>query len=416
MDLIYDQERQSKRTPCLSLAKGPTRRPIIGVFVSVASTVPLICLFANLVLMIYGIALPISPVAVAAIFAVLLGGFRFFDCLVCRKFDSADAAILVFIILTGIIFLLNPGEPRSKIALFLMLPLLLWSARSVSYPAIYRTVALTGGALLSVFYLLVAHTTLATAFGVDIYLAENLTLGYRNPNETGMYLLVTIFLMLYGASVMRQKSEVCFILLALAASQMHLMYLTLSRTGFIITAACLAVFLITMVPPLRRILVSRTVCVLVLLVPIVFFVATYLDLFHIFNIQFMDEVVETGRNMLYRDAIASLSPLDLLLGDPTSYANVNLHNAYLSTLCAYGLPILVNLIVVLIFALRKARTARCSHAGSLAYGFILCIIVQNATESALLFSGGLFAVATSVPFVLAFSHCPSERSPSYEDS
>ncbi len=411
MYLIYDQGRRGDRLPHLPLPKKPPRCPAIGIFVSAVSTVPILCLFVNLVLMVYNVTLPISPVTVAAIVTVLLSVFRFFDCLVRTKFDRADIAMILFIIATIGVILRNPGGPHNKIALFLMLPILLWTARTMPYPEIYRAVAVTGGALLSVFYLLVAHTTLATAFGVKIYILEALTLGYRNPNETGMYLLLTIFLTLYGASIMRRRIQISFVLLALAASQMHLMYMTASRTGIVVAAACLAVFLLTIIPPLRYILVSRAVCILVLLVPIAFFVMSYFDLFRTFDIRFLNEIVETGRHELYREAIASLSPLDFLIGDTVTYANVNLHNAYLSTLCAYGALILVNLIVILIFTLRRARTARYSHAGSLAYGFALCIIIQSSTESALLFSGGLFATITSIPFVLAFSHCCSEEEP-----
>ncbi len=398
------------RIPRLPLPTAPLYSPLCQAAITALGVLPLFCFFLHVALLVYGVQLPISLVTLSAAAVYALCAIRFYECLA-RGFDRFDLSALAFMLLSVLVALRSASAASlEKLVLYLMLPALLWVMRSIPHPRVYRGVAVVLGVFLAGFYLLVAHTDVASASGVPVRNTDDvspvLTLGYPNPNETGIYLLLVLFLVLYGAFLTRRRPELSISLLLLSLSQMHLVILTDSRTCILSAVFLYVVFLASLIPSLSALITTRTLLLCALAVPLLFFLASYFDLFNTLNISILHQSAESGRHTIYKSVFDGLSPLDFLLGDHAAHAGINQHNAYLSILSAYGLPALAAFVLLLYLYIRRGSGVYRSQPGTLSYGFLLCLTVHNSSEAAIFTFGGIYAILVSIPFALLSTHLP----------
>ena len=225
-------------------------------------------------------------------------------------------------------------------------------------------------------------------------LGDNLTLGYTNPNETGMYLLITFFILLV-AFFDHKKWWQKGLYAAATAANMYFIMLTDSRACIILAWIALVVTVFNLDTYCGRI-IQR----IVLAVPAFFLVLSLIFPNFLARLTVMGEIADTGRSAMFSAVIGAMKPIHYLIGNFFHYPGSNLHNSYISLLAMFGLPVTVLYLRFMGLALSHYHTRITTKSTRIAFMCFLCVILHGVAEAAFLVSGVVYAGMSSLLFLL----------------
>lgn len=219
-----------------------------------------------------------------------------------------------------------------------------------------------------------------------------LTLGYNNPNQTAMYLIITLILLLCSLIYFRRKIIKLLILLDILY-MCWLLLETSSRTCICIGILILAAFILK-----KKLNTSVIIVIGVLLLPMLFMIF-YPSMYengwiHLF--EFRGKADYSARSYIFQSILTSVQK-QFVFGNFSTYQLQNLHNGILSVYASFGI---VGSVLFYIYYLRayihilthgiKSRIAYISFLG------LLAIFIHACAESAFIVGGSMFAGSLSI--------------------
>lgn len=288
--------------------------------------------------------------------------------------QTAAVPYLCFVMLPGYIVLYRRANNISRLKATVYVA-------NVFYTVVYIYLRLTGKAF--IYYGPYGSVTIS-----------ELTLGYGNPNETAMYLMLSFFIMLSAvfAAKKRWQRRGSFLLSGVLC---YLLWETECRTCIVLAAVVLILTVFKFLPRLKE--GARLVAFLIPLVSLIL-VRVIPDI--LTELTFMGDVVDTGRYQVFDQLFSNLTAYSFLFGDVVGYAGTNMHNSYLSLLAMFGILTTI-MYVMFLSASLKAYCQKLSDSPSyVAYAGVLAVIVHGAAEAALIISGTVYAGMAGLLFLL----------------
>lgn len=275
---------------------------------------------------------------------------------------------------------------KSMVALMsvLEIPLFIASIRQISSKrlamVIYKCFIFA-----SLFFIVISFTSIANRYTNEYgtFQADFLTLGYRNPNQTGMLLFACAAVLLsyfYRVDSIRKK-----ILIALdIAYMLYLIYRTGSRASIIVATLLL---LFSFVKKRKIIECFSWACYIV---PMCFSLLLGLFYQEIGQMYFLGDVFDTGRLLIYSDVLRHMDLKSFFLGQ-YSYQFSNLHNLYVSLFATVGLLGTVVLAGLYLSINKKLNMAYETDSARIAYVAICLYMLHASVESAMFLFGSVYA-------------------------
>ena len=216
-------------------------------------------------------------------------------------------------------------------------------------------------------------------------IVQELTLGYTNPNETAIYLMLPFFLMLSAVFSVKANWKK-FALAALAAQLLYMVWATKSRTCIIL---CMAALILIFAQRIFRI--GRLGTIVATFLPLIAFLVVMLFPEWVTTQSVMGEVADTGRYRLFDSFFNKLNLESVLIGDYLTYGGSNMHNSFLSIMAMFGLPVAILYIFFLHRALQNYRNYENTLGKYAAFIGLLMVIAHGASEGTLLTAGTVYA-------------------------
>ena len=314
--------------------------------------------------------------------------------------DAADLYFLAVIGISAISMVLGGVSGMLKAAIaylcFLMLPGYIVLYRRADNISRLKTAVYIANVFYTGVYLYLRFTDKAFVYygeyGEEII--ESLTLGYGNPNETAIYLMLSFFIMLSASFAVKKRWQRCGAFL-LCGALFFLMWETECRTCIILAAIVLILTVFKYLPRLKG-----GVSLIVFLIPLIALVLVRAMPDTLKAMKFMGDVVDTGRYSVFDRFFAGVTISSFLFGDVARYPGSNMHNSYLSLLAMFGLLTTIMYVLFLRTSL-KAYYAKLSNTQSyVAYAGVLAVIAHGAAEGTLVMSGTVYAGMTGLLFLL----------------
>ncbi len=206
-----------------------------------------------------------------------------------------------------------------------------------------------------------------------------LTLGYNNPNFTGIVLFIQLGVFLSAAKENGNK----FFNLLLMIITAYLLYMTRSRTAFIASCGIIIYSFFN-----ANIKLPKFVVAFCCLLPIVF-VRLYLWLYNLGleNFEVFGKSFFSGRQDTYQEYLAPLdTPFKMLFGNMGAYIFTNAHNAPLAFVVSTGIVGMVCAYYMYIRPLFETRQ-RNSVSSNFAVIVILACFIHSCAEAGLFLAG-----------------------------
>ena len=341
-----------------------------------------------------------------------LFGFAFFQLIIVIKGQNAKNAysFLALIIAAGISALFSgPTAILSHLIpliCFFMLPVSLLLYKNVYNVSFIKKAIYRFNWIYTILWTLLSFSSLSHIFYGEYgkETIEALTLGYSNPNQTGIFLMIS-FIIAFSAYQRDIKKEYKAIYLIQSVWTFILVCQTQSRTCIIISIAIVLLWLFKKIDK-----VGKKFTVFCFLLPLLL---AFLLLFggeEIQDILIFGEEFDTGRVNLFNSIVVRLTPSTFLFGNFVGWIGGNLHNSYFTIFAIFGL---VGLVVYIIFLWKIVKDYftqidKKSPSAMLAYVGILAVIVHGSTESTLLTAGMVYGSLVSLIFVLTLNEDKKE--------
>lgn len=281
---------------------------------------------------------------------------------------------------------------------FLEIPLFMVAYPSVNNENIRKTIYRCF-VILSVYYILVGFTSLANVYYTKYgeRQMEFLTLGYNNPNETAMYLFACLIVLVAMWVEIKSIAAKIFVVVDIALVG-RLLWLTLSRTGALMSA----LFLVLVIC-LWKVRIPKIIRIVSILIPLIFLLVTFIFDELLLYWSVMGETLETGRADIYVKVLDKLNVIRFLVGG-YEFNFKNLHNALWTVFATVGI---LGAGTYFWFINAKIRDVHQSikdkGVGKVALIGLLCIFIYTSTEAAFLTSGGTFAAIVISIYLLSVS-------------
>ena len=233
---------------------------------------------------------------------------------------------------------------------------------------------------------------------------DALTLGYSNPNQTGIYLMIS-FIIALSAFQRNIKKEYKAAYLIQALWAFILVCQTQSRTCIIISIAVLLIWLFKGV-----LKIGNKVTIICFCLPLLMAFLLLLGGEKIQDVLIFNEEFDTGRINLFSSVVARLTPSTFLVGNFGSWIGGNLHNSYFTIFAIFGVLGLVVYGVFLWEIVKDYYTQinKKSPSAMVAYIGVLAVIVHGSTESTLLTAGMVYGSLVSLIFILTLNEDKKE--------
>lgn len=295
---------------------------------------------------------------------------------------KAAVAYLCFLMLPGYIVLYRQADniSRLKAAVYIA---------NVFYTGVYIGLRFTDRAF--VYY---------GAYGKEII--EDLTLGYGNPNETGIYLMLSFFIMLSAFFAVKKWWQKLGTFL-LSGVLFYLLWETDCRTCVILAAIVPVLAVFKCLPRLKS--GSRLIA---FLIPLISLILVRVMPDTLMELSFMGEVADTGRYFVFDRFFDRLTVGSFLFGDVARYPGSNMHNSYLSLMAMFGLLTTIVYVLFLSTSLKAYYNKLSNTQSYVAYAGVLAVIIHGAAEGTLIMSGTVYAGLAGLLFLLML---PEETEP-----
>ena len=228
---------------------------------------------------------------------------------------------------------------------------------------------------------------------------DALTLGYANPNQTGIYLMISFIIAFSGFQRdMKKGRKIAYIIQSLWT--FILVCQTLSRTCIILS---IAIFLMWIFKRVSK--VGNKFTIVCFALPLVMACLLIFGGDKVQDILIFNEEFDTGRIDLFKSVLMKLTPTTILFGNFSKWIGGNLHNSYFTVFAIFGL---VGIVLYLVFLWKIVKDYftqidKKSPAAMLAYLGILAAIVHGSTESTLLTAGMIYGSLFSLLFILTLN-------------
>lgn len=248
--------------------------------------------------------------------------------------------------------------------------------------------------LISIVYILLSLSKYSY-MGYEKFIGTNnawLTLGYDNPNQTAMYLVINLIVLLCSFHYVKKRSIQLVIVLFILYIGV-LLIKTSSRTCILIGAI---IFFIDLIK--RNFKISKVIVIGMLFLPFVFMLIYPFLYKHnlLYFFSFGGKTDYESRSQIFQSVLNQVGS-NFLFGKFGKYQLQNLHNGTLSVYASIGL---VGLVLFYIFYIRaylkiisngiKSKVAFISLLG------LLSVFLHACTEGAFLVGGSVFAGSLSV--------------------
>ena len=250
-----------------------------------------------------------------------------------------------------------------------------------------------GIALISAFVFIGFSFIPSIAYSDD--LLDSLELGFNNPNETAVYLMSTICLLVLFFDTMKRwlfKVPVVLIIGYLA----YLLYLTESRTALVATALVILYQLFA-----RRFVVPRWVIPVAVLLPVVFLVL-YTQLWQrgLFrDLEILGKPFYSGREGAFLSLLEELGG-NWAFCDVGKYHFTNVHNGPLSIMISMGIFGFVAYFAYMVYTLYQYHACIASKHQTIALIVILAIFVHSSAEATFIVGGAHYSIIVATFFLL----------------
>lgn len=228
---------------------------------------------------------------------------------------------------------------------------------------------------------------------------DALTLGYANPNQTGIYLMIS-FIIAICAFQRDIKKEYKVAYFVQGIWMFVLVCQTQSRTCIIISVVILLLWLFKKIDKIGHRFTVFCFVLPLLMALLLLFGGDKIQDFLIFN-----EELDTGRANLFNSVASRLTFSTVIFGNFAGWIGGNLHNSYFTIFAVFGM---VGFIVYIAFLWKVVKDYytqidRKSPSAMLAYLGVLAVIVHGSTESTLLTAGMVYGSLASLIFILTLN-------------
>ncbi len=284
---------------------------------------------------------------------------------------------------------------------FFMLPTFLLLYRSTHRIKFVKNAIYIANLIYTVLWIVLSFTSLSHVFHGEYgdEIIEDLTLGYANPNQAGMFLMVS-FIIAFSAFQKKWKLGYKAIFLIQSIWLFVLTCQSRSRTCIIILIVLLVLWATKL---FHRIGTKFTA--LIFLLPAIMALILLIGGDIVRDLMVMDEQFDTGRIYVIKNFFAGLSPLTFLFGNFARWIGNNMHNSYLTVFAISGLFGAIAYIALLwkIVSDYSKTINRKSNADMVAFLGVLAVIAHGVTEAAFITAGMIYASLASLLFVLTLN-------------
>lgn len=230
---------------------------------------------------------------------------------------------------------------------------------------------------------------------------ENLTLGYSNPNETAVYLMLCFFVLLSALFYYKGKKRklLCIAELIMTGT---LIVRTGSRAVILVSVGVVVFSLLFKKAHMRAALLR-----IVVLVP-VFYAALLLRFPQLADLELLGESADNGRRLLYAAVMDELDAGSIAFGNFAKYSFGNTHNACVSVFATLGVGAVILFVWLLYRCIKNLCFKTVVHREGVVMVFALpALVFHSAVESAVLISGSSYAASV---FLLAYLLVAEQKS------
>lgn len=374
----------------------------IDFYVEIGVYIVLVCNFFILLGNSQGITFFVSwPTRIMVSYIFLLAIYLFYDRARNNRVDRLDALYVALVITTLVCYLFTcRGSFLTKAVQYMCF--LMFSGCFVLYRRIKNVKQIKHAvyianiiyALLLIFLSFMKNSHYY--FGeYGLRIVQELTLGYTNPNETAIYLMLPFFVMLSAVFSIKANWKK-YALAALAAQLLYMVWATKSRTCIILCVVALVLILTRQIFRIGNISIAA-----VTLLPLIAFLVIMLFPEWVTTQTVMGEVADTGRYHLFGSFFNKSSLESVIIGDFLSYGGSNMHNSFLSIMAMFGLPVAILYIFFLHRALQNYKTCNNSLENYASFVGLLMVVAHGVSEGTLLVSGTVYAGMAGLLLILA---------------
>ena len=303
-----------------------------------------------------------------------------------------EFAVLFLALVCLVAIFLSHSDFRGNIvaaACFLEIPIFMLCGKEIKSKRPAKTF-LWVQYILSLYYLNLSLTDKAYYYNHGIYGAttlEELTLSYRNPNETAMYLFACFLSLLiafltYKHFVLRLMFGVNAVLI------FRLIWMTESRAAIVSAVLALIALVLYRVIPVSSFVTKVAIAIPWVMVAIIYFFNDQLV-----DMNFLGSSVETGRINVFDKVFSSLNLKKILFGDFATHSFNNLHNVYISIFGTIGIfgVILYSSYLSSVLISQSQRDVY-NPSMKMAYVGVLLMVVYASVEAAYFVGGSAYAM------------------------
>ena len=244
-----------------------------------------------------------------------------------------------------------------------------------------------------------------TAYVEGTSVSGELTLGFPNPNQTGIIIISTIIILSISMNnnfiSKRTKSLVWIEIILLCA----ILYLTMARTCMVALIIYAAFYFTEKIPKLRKFNPllgknSNLFSILMILSPLVFLYG-YLWLSDSFlkDTMILGKKLFSGRQDLYREVFADWT--DKILGNLDVFKFENKHNIHLTVMINIGIVGLLIYLAYTIFSYLSFYSSCLKNNKVICCATIIVFYIIGYAEASILTSGTIYYVSLIVVMVLS---------------
>lgn len=338
------------------------------------------------------------PTRLMVSYIFLLALVLFGHCVASRNVGLIDAWFVALAVYSAVCFVIERNLAQVvQYMCFAMLPSCVVLYRRVVHVHRMKRAVYIANILYALLFILLSFADNSHHFQGPYYIKilEQLTLGFRNTNEAGVYLMLSFLVMLSSIFfwTKRWKKGVA---LALSAVLFSLLWQTECRIAIVLAVIATVVILLQ-----RLFRLGGVIRRIVLLLPAISILGTLLFPETMTETLLFGEALDTGRYRLYQEFFDHLNLSGILVGNIPGLGGDNLHNSYLSIAASYGMLTTVFYIIFLNAVLREEQTnAKRTLESYVAYIGVLCVIAHGIAEGALLIAGTVYAGMAGLLFLL----------------
>lgn len=234
------------------------------------------------------------------------------------------------------------------------------------------------------------------------YIGDKLTLGFNNPNETGIVLYYSVVYLLYLYIGFKGRRVLRFIILLITIRLCYLLYLTECRSCMFAVLLCMAFYLFyrnKKTPVLR---ISKTIVLVLLLTPLFFSFIYPIASIYFANseIMFLGKPLFSGREILYAEQFQHFFSYPLL-GNIKYFHFENALNGYLTILFNTGIVGFLFYFIIVYRVILDISKRIFTTQQLFSFSSILGVYLIASSESVVLTGGGRWYVLMLSLFILA---------------